>query len=56
MSPNQLNAYMFYVAVTVVQPGLSRVKAQARHLQLLGAEDVYVAEVAYGAFDVWCSA
>jgi hypothetical protein len=42
--------------VTVVQPGLSRAKAQARHLQLLGAADVYVAEVAYGAFDVWCSA
>jgi hypothetical protein len=42
--------------VTVVQPGLSRAKAQARHVQLLGAADVYVAEVAYGAFDVWCSA
>jgi superfamily II DNA or RNA helicase len=42
--------------VTVVQPGLSRAKAQARHLQLLGAADVYVAEVAYGAFDMWCSA
>jgi hypothetical protein len=41
--------------VTVVQPGFSRAKAQARHLQLLGAADVYVAEVAYGAFDVWCS-
>jgi superfamily II DNA or RNA helicase len=42
--------------VAVVQPGLSRAKAQARHLQLLGAADVYVAEVAYGAFEVWCSA
>jgi superfamily II DNA or RNA helicase len=42
--------------VTVVQPGLSKAKAEARHLQLLGAADVYVAEVAYGVFDVWCSA
>ena len=42
--------------VTVVQPGLSIAKARAGHLQLLGAADVYVAEVAYGAFDVWCSA
>jgi superfamily II DNA or RNA helicase len=42
--------------VTVVQPGLSAANAKARHLQLLGAADVYVAEVAYGTFDVWCSA
>jgi hypothetical protein len=42
--------------VTVVQPGLSRAKAQTRHLQLLGAADAYVAEVADGAYDVWGSA
>ena len=42
--------------VTVAQPGLSKAQAQARHLQLLGAADVYVSEVAYGAFDVWCQA
>ena len=41
--------------VSVVQPGLSKAQAQARHLQLLGAADVYVSEVAYGTFDVWCS-
>ena len=41
--------------VTIVQPGLSSSKAKARHLQLLGAADVYVSEVAYGRFDVWCS-
>lgn len=42
--------------VTVVQPGLSKARAESRHLQLLGAADVYVAEVAYGTFEVWCSA
>lgn len=42
--------------VTVVQPGLSKARAEARHLRLLGAADVYVSEVAYGGFDVWCSA
>jgi hypothetical protein len=41
--------------VTVVQPGLSKAGARDRHLELLGAADVYVSEVAYGTFDVWCS-
>jgi superfamily II DNA or RNA helicase len=41
--------------VTAVQPGLSKARAQARHLELLGAVDVYVSEVAYGTFDMWCS-
>lgn len=41
--------------VTVVQPGLGKTQAQDRHLQLLGATDVYVSEVANGEFDVWCS-
>jgi superfamily II DNA or RNA helicase len=41
--------------VTVVQPGLSKTDAKPRHLDLLGAADVYVSEVAYGRFDVWCS-
>jgi hypothetical protein len=44
------------VRVTVVQPGLRKSQARARHLQILGAAEVYVAEVAYGKFDVWCSA
>jgi hypothetical protein len=43
------------IRVTVVQPGLSKSEAGARHLRLLGAADVYVSEVAYGRFDVWCS-
>jgi hypothetical protein len=41
--------------ITVVQPGLSKARAQTRHLELLGAADVYVSEVAYATFDVWCS-
>ncbi len=41
--------------VTIVQPGFSKKQAQARHLQLLGAVEVYVSEVAHGAFDMWCS-
>jgi hypothetical protein len=44
------------VRVTVVQPGFRKSQARARHLQILGAADVYVAEVAYGKFDLWCSA
>ena len=42
--------------MTVVQPGLSKAAAQARHVQLLGAADVYVKEIAHAAFEVWCSA
>lgn len=42
--------------VTIVQPGFSKKLAKPRHLELLGATDVYVAEIAYGSFDVWCSA
>jgi superfamily II DNA or RNA helicase len=42
--------------VTVVQPGLSKAAAQTRHVQLLGAADVYVKEIAHAAFEVWCSA
>lgn len=42
--------------VTIVQPGLSKAEARMRHLELLGAADVYVSDVAYGTFDVWCSA
>ena len=41
--------------VTIVQPGLSKAQASARHLELLAATDVYVKEVAYGDFEVWCS-
>jgi hypothetical protein len=41
--------------ITIAQPGLSKSLARDRHLELLGATDVYVSEVAYGAFDVWCS-
>jgi hypothetical protein len=42
--------------VTIVQPGFSKAEALARHLQLLAAADVYVKEIAYASFDVWCSA
>jgi hypothetical protein len=42
--------------VTVVQPGFRKSQARARHLQILGAADMYVAEVAYGKFDLWCEA
>ncbi|WP_156028322.1 hypothetical protein [Candidatus Solirubrobacter pratensis] len=40
--------------VTIVQPGFSKAAAQTRHLNLLAA-DVYVAEIAHGSFDLWCS-
>lgn len=42
--------------VTIAQPGLSKAAAQTRHLQLLGAADVYLREIAFASFDVWCSA
>jgi superfamily II DNA or RNA helicase len=42
--------------VTIAQPGLSIEAAEERHLLLLSSVDVYVKEVAYGDFDVWCSA
>lgn len=42
--------------VTIAQPGLSSAAAKERHLQLLSCVDLYVKEVAYGDFDVWCSA
>jgi hypothetical protein len=41
--------------VTIVQPGFSKQQSQTRHLQLLGAVDVYVSEVGHGAFEMWCS-
>jgi superfamily II DNA or RNA helicase len=41
--------------VSIAQPGFSASAAKARHLQLLSCVDLYVKEVAYGAFDVWCS-
>lgn len=41
--------------ITVVQPGLSKEKAEARHLQVLGAADLYVKEIAHATFEVWCS-
>jgi hypothetical protein len=41
--------------ITVVQPGLSKKKAEARHLQVLGAADLYVKEIAYATFEVWCN-
>src|SRR5206468_2857165 len=44
------------VRVTVVQPGFEKSKARERHLQILDAADLYVADVAYGRFDLWCSA
>jgi superfamily II DNA or RNA helicase len=42
--------------VTIVQPGLSKLAAETRHLQLLACADLYVREIASGSFDVWCSA
>lgn len=42
--------------VTIVQPGLSKALAEARHFQVIGAADVYVREIAHASFDVWCSA
>lgn len=41
--------------VSIAQPGFSKGAAAARHLQLLGAADLYVKEIANGSFDVWCS-
>ena len=41
--------------ITIVQPGFSKAQALSRHLDLLGAVDVYVAEIAFGSLDVWCS-
>ncbi len=42
--------------VTIAQPGFSAGAARDRHLLLLSCVDLYVKEVAYGDFDVWCSA
>jgi len=42
--------------VTIAQPGLGKSNALARHLQVLGATDVYIKEIAHGSFDVLCSA
>jgi superfamily II DNA or RNA helicase len=41
--------------IAIAQPGLSKQKATQNILRLLAATDVYVSEVAYGTFEVWCS-
>ncbi len=42
--------------VTIAQPGLSAAAALPRHLELLSCVDLYVKEIAFGGFEVWCSA
>jgi hypothetical protein len=41
--------------ITVAQPGISKSQLRERHLRLLAATDVYVSEIAYGRFDMWCN-
>lgn len=41
--------------VTIVQPGFSVTAALPRHLELLSCVDLYVKEIAFGGFDIWCS-
>lgn len=41
--------------VTIAQPGFSVTAALPRHLELLACVDLYVKEIAFGGFDVWCS-
>ena len=42
--------------VTIAQPGLSAAAALPRHLELLSCVNLYVKEIAFGGFEVWCSA
>jgi hypothetical protein len=42
--------------VTIAQPALSKALARGRHPDLLPATDVYVSDIAYGRFEVWCGA
>ena len=42
--------------VTIAQPGFSASAALPRHLELLSCVDLYVKEIAFSGFDVWCSA
>lgn len=42
--------------VTIAQPGFSAAAALPRHLELLSCVDLYVKEIAFGNFDLWCSA
>lgn len=41
--------------VTIAQPGFGVAAAQRRHLELLSCTDLYIKEIAFGGFDVWCS-
>ncbi|MBK8294071.1 MAG: DEAD/DEAH box helicase family protein [Solirubrobacterales bacterium] len=42
--------------ISIAQPGLSKAAAGPNQLNLLGAADLYVSDIAVGVFDVWCSA
>lgn len=42
--------------ITIAQPGLSKEKAAENQLNLLGATDLYVSDIAVARFEVWCSA